>query len=247
MTMKWMDKLLGRGKRPRRPRCAAIVAAAGSSSRMGGENKLMLPLAGVPVLARTLMALDRSGLVDEIVVATREEDLLAVADLCKLYGLSKPVKIVQGGETRLASVLAASLECGEDAAFLAVHDGARPLAEPALIDSVIQMALRTNAAAPAVPVKDTIKVAQEGKIVGTLDRETLRAVQTPQVFDANLLRAALQAAADSGEPVTDDCGAVERLGKEVYLTDGSYENIKITTPEDMLLAEAILERREGGR
>ena len=138
------------------------------------------------------------------------------------------------------------MECGEDVAYLAVHAGARPLVEPELIDSVIQMAFRTNAAAPAVPVKDTIKVAQEGKIVSTLDRETLRAVQTPQVFDAQLLRAALQAAADSGEPVTDDCGAVERLGKEVYLTDGSYENIKITTPEDMLLAEAILSRREMG-
>lgn len=246
VVMKWMEKFLGKGKRSQRPRCGAIVAAAGSSSRMGGENKLMLPLAGIPVLARTLMALDRSELVDEIVVATREEDLLAVADLCKLYALSKPVKIIRGGETRLASVLAASMECGEDVAYLAVHDGARPLVEPELIDSVIQMAFRTNAAAPAVPVKDTIKVAQEGKIVSTLDRETLRAVQTPQVFDAQLLRAALQAAADSGEPVTDDCGAVERLGKEVYLTDGSYENIKITTPEDMILAEAILSRREAG-
>ena len=231
VVMKWMEKFLGKGKRSQRPRCGAIVAAAGSSSRMGGENKLMLPLAGIPVLARTLMALDRSELVDEIVVATREEDLLAVADLCKLYALSKPVKIIRGGETRLASVLAASMECG---------------VEPELIDSVIQMAFRTNAAALAVPVKDTIKVAQEGKIVSTLDRGTLRAVQTPQVFDAQLLRAALQAAADSGEPVTDDCGAVERLGKEVYLTDGSYENIKITTPEDMILAEAILSRREMG-
>ena len=175
VVMKWMEKFLGKGKRSQRPRCGAIVAAAGSSSRMGGENKLMLPLAGIPVLARTLMALDRSELVDEIVVATREEDLLAVADLCKLYALSKPVKIIRGGETRLASVLAASMECGEDVAYLAVHDGARPLVEPELIDSVIQMAFRTNAAAPAVPVKDTIKVAQEGKIVSTLDREIGRA------------------------------------------------------------------------
>ena len=94
-------------------------------------------------------------------------------------------------------------------------------------------------------MKDTIKVAQEGKIVSTLDRETLRAVQTPQVFDAQLLRAALQAAADSGEPVTDDCGAVERLGKEVYLTDGSYENIKITTPEDSFWRRRFY--REGRR
>ena len=241
--IKWMEKLLRKGP-PERPRCGAIVAAAGSSSRMGGENKLMLPLEGVPVLARTLLALEGSQLVDEIVVAVREEDLLPVADLCKQFGVSKPAKIVRGGETRLASVLAAAMECREDMAFLAVHDGARPLADPALIDSVIETAFRTNAAVPAVPVKDTIKIAAEGRVAGTPARETLRAVQTPQVFDAQLLRAALQAAVDSGAEITDDCSAVERLGKEVYLTEGSYENIKITTPEDLLLAEAILRKRE---
>ena len=103
-----------------------------------------------------------------------------------------------------------------------------------------------NAAAPAVPVKDTVKLVREdGVVERTLERAALRAVQTPQVFDAQLLRAALQAAAASGEEVTDDCSAVERLGKEVFLTEGSYENIKITTPEDLILAEAILQRREG--
>ena len=108
------------------------------------------------------------------------------------------------------------------------------------------LAHRTNAAAPAVPVKDTVKLVREdGVVERTLERAALRAVQTPQVFDAQLLRAALQAAAASGEEVTDDCSAVERLGKEVFLTEGSYENIKITTPEDLILAEAILQRREG--
>ena len=212
---------------------------------MEGENKLLLPLDGIPVLARTLMALNGAELVDEIVVAVREEDLLPTGDLCRIYGVSKPVKIVRGGETRLASVLAASLECREDAAFLAVHDGARPLAEPELIDRVVALAHRTNAAAPAVPVKDTIKVIRDNVVVSTPPREELRAIQTPQVFDAQLLRAALQAAAASGVEVTDDCSAVERLGKEVYLTEGSYENLKITTPEDLLLAEGLLRRREG--
>lgn len=227
-----------------RPFCSAIVAAAGSSTRMGGENKLLLPLDGIPVLARTLLALDGAGLVDEIIVAAREEELISFADLCKMYGVTKPVKIVRGGETRLASVLAASLECREDAAFIAVHDGARPLAEPELIDHVIESAYRAKAAAPAVPVKDTIKIISGNVVQSTPDRETLRLIQTPQVFDAQLLRAALQAASDRGEMVTDDCSAVERLGKEIYLTDGSYENIKITTPEDIDLAEAILRRRE---
>ncbi len=227
------------------PFCSAIVAAAGSSRRMGEVNKLMAPLLdGVPVLAWTLRALNEAELVDEIVVAVREEDLLSTGDLCKIYGISKPVKIVRGGDTRLDSVLAASLECREDAAFLAVHDGARPLASPALIDRTIALARRTNAAAPAMPVKDTVKLVRDGVVVSTPPREDLRAVQTPQVFEASLLRAALQAARDAGGAVTDDCAAVERLGKEVHLAEGDYENIKITTPEDLLLAVEILRRRE---
>lgn len=235
---------LFRRQREAHPYCSAVVAAGGSSRRMGGENKLTAFLDGVPVLARTLLALDGASLVDEIVVAVREEDLVATADLCKIYAVTKPVKIVRGGATRLESVRAALLECRESAAFLAVHDGARPLAEPELIDRVIALAHNTNAAAPAVPVKDTIKIVRENVVERTPDRASLRAVQTPQAFDAQLLRAALQSAQTSGIEVTDDCSAVELLGKEVYLTNGSYENIKITTPEDMLLAAELLRRRE---
>ncbi len=231
------SKLFHRKHRAEHPLCSVIVAAAGSSSRMGGENKLMQPLNGIPVLAHTLMALNASELADEIVVAAREEDLLAFGDLCRIYGITKPAKIVRGGDTRLESVYLASLECREDAAFLAVHDGARPLASPELID-------RTIALAPAVPVKDTIKIVRDGRVESTPDRESLRAVQTPQVFDAALLRAALESARTAGEAITDDCSAVERIGKAIYLTDGSYENIKITTPEDLLLAAGILQQRE---
>lgn len=243
--MKLFSKLFGKKEnKADHPFCSVIVAAAGSSRRMEGQNKLMLPLDGIPVLARTLLALDGSRLIDEIVVAVREEDLLPTGDLCRLYGVTKPVKIVRGGESRLDSVLAAAMECREDAAFLAVHDGARPLADPELIDRVVALAHRTNAAAPAVPVKDTIKVVRDGRVESTPDRALLQAVQTPQVFDAQLLRAALQSAQTLGAEITDDCSAVERLGKEVYLTEGSYENIKITTPEDMLLACELLRRRE---
>lgn len=238
------SRLFRRDVREEHPFCSVIIAAAGSSSRMGGGNKLMQPIDGIPVLARTLVAVDEASLADEIVVAAREEDLLAFGELCKVYAISKPVKIVRGGTTRLESVYRASLECRDDAAFLAVHDGARPLATPELIDRVITLAYRTNAAAPGVPVKDTIKVVRDGKVESTPPRETLQAIQTPQVFDAALLRGALQAAVTVGEEVTDDCSAVERLGKEICLTDGSYENIKITTPEDLLLAEELLSRRE---
>ena len=240
---KLFSKLLGKGE-DAHPFCSAIVAAAGSSRRMGGENKLLLPLEGIPVVVRTLLALDGAELVDEIAVASREEDLLEIGRLCRDYGVAKPVKLVRGGETRLDSVYAACLECRADAALVAVHDGARPLAEPELIDRVTALAARTGAAAPAVPVKDTIKVARDGVVESTPDRSALRAIQTPQVFDAQLLRGALQAALAAGEAVTDDCAAVERLGKQIYLTEGSYQNIKITTPEDMLMASAILQWRE---
>ena len=225
------------------PVCSMIVAAAGSSHRMGGEDKLFLPLEGIPVLARTLMELDRASQVREIVVATRQELLLPVADLCKQYGISKPVKIIEGGATRVESVLAAAMECKPDSQLIAVHDGARPLVEPELVDRVILLAKRTNAAVPAVAVKDTIKLVDGDRVTETPCRDTLRAIQTPQVFSSVLLRAALQSAVENQAPVTDDCSAVERLGKEVYLTEGSYENIKITTPEDMLLASAILQKR----
>lgn len=241
---KLFSKLFRKKGRASHPFCSAIVAAAGSSSRMGGENKLMLPIDGIPVLAWTMQALNAAELVDEIIVAAREEDLISVGDLCKIYGISKPVKIVRGGESRLESVYLASLECREDAEFLAVHDGARPLATAELIDRTIALAHRTNAAAPAVPVKDTIKIVRDGKVVSTPLREELRAVQTPQVFDAALLKAALENARMCGEEVTDDCSAVEKLGKEIYLTEGSYENIKVTTPGDLILAAELLHQQE---
>lgn len=227
-----------------RPFCTAIVAAAGSSTRMGGEvNKLLLPLEGVPVLARTLTALDLASRVDAIVIAAREEDILPFSELCRTYGIRKPVKVVRGGDSREESVLRAALEADSRTELLAVQDGARPLVTPALIDAVAEKAARCNAAAPAVPVKDTIKVAADGTVRETLDRSTLRAIQTPQIFEADLLKAALQSALEAGAELTDDCSAVERLGKVVYLVEGDEANLKITTPLDMTIAAALLQSR----
>lgn len=223
--------------------CTAVIAAAGSSARMGGENKLLLPLDGVPVLARTLQAVDAADGVDEIVIAAREDELLTYAELCRTYGIQKPVKVVCGGASRTESVLRAALEANADAKLIAVQDGARPLVTPERIDAVIRRAAVCAAAAPAIPVHDTIKIAANGIVTQTPDRASLFAVQTPQVFDASLLKAALQSALTDHAEVTDDCSAVERMGKEVYLTDGDEENIKITTPVDMILAEAIWARR----
>lgn len=227
------------------PFCTAIVPAAGRSARMGGENKLFLELNGVPVLLRTLQAIDRAELVDEIIVATRQDTLLEVADLCARGGLNKPLRVVRGGESRTESVLAAAMEANPKTEFLAVHDGARPLVRPEEFDEIVRYGIRTLATAPALPVSDTIKTADEaGLVTGTPDRRTLFAIQTPQVFRAELLKAALQSAVDSQVELTDDCAAVERIGKQVYLTEGNRENIKITTPFDLDLAETILRRRE---
>lgn len=233
-----------RFREAQRPFCTAIVAAAGSSTRMGGTvSKLLMPLEGVPVLARTLMALEQADRVDAIVIAAREEDILPFSDLCRTYGVTKPVKVVRGGGSREESVLLAALEADERTELLAVQDGARPLVTPRLIDAVAEKAARCNAAAPAVPVKDTIKTAAEGQVRETLDRSALVAVQTPQVFEADLLKAALQSALEAGAELTDDCSAVERLGKVVYLVDGDETNLKITTPVDLVIAAAILQSR----
>lgn len=228
-----------------RPRCTALVAAAGNSSRMGGTNKLLQPLDGIPVLVRTLTSLQRAEQVDEIIVATREEDIVEISRLCHTYGISKCSKVIRGGESRVHSVLLAAMEASSDTELLAVQDGARPLVTPELTDAVISAAARCGAAAPAIPVKDTVKsVDTDNAVEQTLPRETLRAVQTPQVFQASLLKAALQSAVDCRLPVTDDCSAVEALGKKVYLINGDEENLKITTPIDILFAEAILRARE---
>lgn len=231
-----------------RPRCAALVAAAGTSSRMGGVDKMMEVLDGVPVLARTLMALQAAQSVDEIIVATREESLVEISRLCRTYGVTKCTKVVRGGETRVHSVFLAAMEASPETKLLAVQDGARPLVTPEMIDCVVAAAARCGAAAPAIPVKDTVKVVKDGGAVeATLDRSSLRAVQTPQVFEASVLKAALQSALEEQAPITDDCSAVERLGKVVFLVEGDEENLKITTPTDLLLAEAILQGRENGR
>ena len=237
--MSLLQKMFGKRQNRTHPYCAALIAAAGSSTRYGGENKLLQTLDGIPVLVRTLLTIDRVEGIDEIVIAAREDELLPYAELCKTFGLRKPVKVIVGGATRTESVLRAALEASPETEFFAVQDGARPLVTVELIDE----ARVYLAAAPAVPVRDTIKVAHDGIVERTPDRSALFAVQTPQVFAADLLKAALQSAIADGATITDDCSAVERLGKEVHLTEGSEENIKITTPVDLAIAEAILQRR----
>lgn len=236
-----------RKKKQERPLCGAVVAAAGSAVRMG-EDKLLLPLDGEPVIVHTVRALENSPLISEIVVVTRQELIVPVAQLCKDYGLEKVTKVVAGGATRLESVRLGTLELTGDPELIAIHDGARPFVTPEVIEAAILRAGEYGAAAPAVELTDTVKlVGPDGLTAGMADRSALRAVQTPQVFQEGLIRGALQKALDDGAELTDDCSAVERLGKVVFLVEGEEENLKITTPVDLILAEAILKAREEGR
>lgn len=239
--MSILKRLLGK-KEKKELTCTAIVPAAGRSNRMG-EDKVLLPLGEVPVLIRTLRALEECAYITEIIVATREDLMVPVAQLCKDAALTKVRKVVLGGETRTASVLAGLREADPNTELVAIHDAARPLVTGEIIEETILKAAQCGAAAPAVPVKDTIKQAVHGVVTSTLDRSELFAVQTPQVFEHGLILGALEKAMTDGAELTDDCSAVERLGMSVCLTVGSYENIKLTTPSDLAVAAEILEGR----
>lgn len=233
-----------RKKKPALPAVCAVIVAAGSSRRMGGENKLLLLLDDAPVLAHTLSAFEKCAAIRDIVLVCREQDILPYSDLARAFGISKLRTVTRGGDSRTASVLAGITAAPEDTGLVAVHDGARPLVSEAVITEAVYAAAEYGAAAPVVPVKDSIKRIQNGNIAADVPRDTLAAVQTPQVFDRALLTRALETAARDNRSFTDDCAAVEAMGQAVRATHGSYENIKITTPEDILVAEAFLHREE---
>lgn len=235
--------LFGRKKKPSGPRCSAVVPAAGSATRMEGMDKILMNLGDYPVLVRTLRALTDCPYIQEIVVVTREDMIVPVSQLCKDFALDKVTHIVVGGATRTQSVLNGIRETDPEAELIAIHDGARPFVTQAVLEEVILKAAQCAAAAPAVPVTDTVKRATGGVVEATLDRDTLFAVQTPQVFEASLIKAALTKALEDGAALTDDCAAVERLGMTVCLTRGERENIKLTTPADLDLGLGILNGR----
>lgn len=246
MRMLGLFKRLSRSRAGDAIRCAAVVPAAGSSSRMEGRDKILLPLAEQPVLIHTLRALEQCTYITQIIVVTREDLIVPVGQLCRDCGLTKVSRVITGGATRTHSVLAGVREVDESTPLVAIHDGARPLVSQAVLEAAILRASECGAAAPAVPVKDTVKRAHDGLVEATLERSELFAVQTPQVFERSLIRAALAKALEDGATLTDDCSAVERLGIGVALTQGDYCNLKITTPEDMAVAEALLAWRENG-
>ena len=239
-----MKKLLSFWKKTRYT-CGAVIVAAGISSRMQGVDKILSPLGAMPVIVHTALAFEASDCIREVVIVARKSQVETIRGLAEQYGLRKVAAVVEGGKTRMESVQLGAKALDKKLDLIAIHDGARPMVTPELIDETVKKASVYHAAAPGVPVKDTVKlVDQEGKVIETPDRSALRAVQTPQVFERRLLKAAWKKAKKTGEEYTDDCCAMEAMGVPVYIIEGVEENLKITTPMDICLADLIRAQRE---
>ena len=219
----------------------AVIVAAGRGTRMrASENKVFLRLRGVPVIVRTVKALRDSGAFSCFVVVTGAQETSRMKRLLARHGLEAIVTV--GGESRQESVRRGLAACPGDTELVAIHDGARPLADRDTVLSALESARVNGSGIASVPVKDTIKRASGGLVVETPPRECLYAVQTPQAFRFEEIRACHEQFA--GESFTDDAALLEQAGIPVYLSPGSYENIKITTPEDLIIAGRILSGRE---
>ncbi|KPU42657.1 2-C-methyl-D-erythritol 4-phosphate cytidylyltransferase 1 [Oxobacter pfennigii] len=230
----------------------AVVVAAGKGKRMGAEvNKLFLEINNKPVLAYTLEAFESSQYVDSIIIAANENEMdyikKDIIDRYKINKIKKSISLVAGGEIRQQSIIKGLSELKGACDIIVTHDGARPLVTSQIIDLSVEEAEKYGAAACAVPLKDTIKVVdEEGFVLSTPERATLYAIQTPQTFKFDILFSAHREAVKNEFIGTDDTVLVERLGFKIKLFSGSYENIKVTTPEDIYIAEAILNNRKRG-
>ena len=231
-----MRKLLPLG------RCGAVIVAAGTASRMGGIDKVMAELEGEPMIVRTVRAFQEAIAIQEIVIVTRQDLILPIRNLCR--GFDKVKAVVCGGGSRQESVGLGLAALSKQCKLAAIQDGARPLISQAVIDRTVRAAHTYGAAAPAIPVKDTIKVVKGGIVDHTPDRASLMAIQTPQVFDFDLIRGALQKAEEENWAVTDDCSAVELMGMSVKMVEGDERNIKVTTPLDLAIAKLLLEEEK---
>ena len=222
------------------PTATAIIVAAGSGKRMGTDtNKQFILIDGMPVLAHTLLQFSKAETIDSIIVVTKPESILTVSDLVREFDISKVTEIIPGGETRQDSV-----NCGlalvDNNTLVAIHDGARPFISVDKINELVLTAVKFGAAAPGIVPKDTVKsVSADNTINDTIDRNSLRLIQTPQVFRADELKNANEQAKAEGFAGTDDCSIAERAGISIRIVEGEYTNMKVTTPEDLPTAEAI--------
>lgn len=219
----------------------AVVVGAGSSSRIGKSvSKQLIKICDKEVIAHTLLAFEQAKTIKDVAVVCREADKPAIKSLLNKYSITKVVCLVCGGDTRQQSVLNGVDYVKNNADYIAVHDGARPLISPSDIDKTVENAVKYGASALGVYVKDTIKIVDDkGFICNTPERNKTIAVQTPQIFKTEDYLGAVQLARNNNKDYTDDCQLIEAYGKRIYVTIGSYTNIKITTPEDINLAESI--------
>lgn len=227
--------------------CSAIILAAGKGRRMESNvNKVYIDLLGKKTIVRTLEPFQQSPLIDEIILVVGENDITYCGfEVIDKLVLAKVKEVVVGGVSRQESVYNGLMSVSEDAGLVLIHDGARPLVTEEILERSIQGALEYGAVTTGVRVKDTIKVVDnEGFVRSTPDRRTLWAIQTPQVFKRNIIFEAHKLGRESGIEATDDAMLVENLGHRLKIIEGSYENIKLTTPEDVIIARAIINDRE---
>lgn len=233
---------------PSNKKAVAIIPSAGMGRRMGSTKKNYLALLDRPVLAHTLAAFENAASIHSVIIVVPHGDEQFCRDeIVSGYGFKKVAAIVAGGAERQDSVQNGIRAAGAGFDIIAVHDGARPLVTTDIIDRTIEAALEHGAAIAAVPVKDTVKESSGGFVRRTVPRETLLSVQTPQAFNRETLEAAFKKAREDGFTGTDESSLMERAGFAVRVVEGSYENIKITTPEDMAFAECILKLRLGAQ
>ena len=229
----------------KRPKTAALILAGGSGTRLGAEvPKQHLDILGKSVVCRTLLAFEECPYVDEIIIAARQDDIHLYKKLIKENSITKVKSVTVGGDDRQESAFKAFLKVSEDTKYVAIHDAARCLITPEQITRVAVEAFSCGAAIAACKAKDTVKITEGNTVKETPDRETVWQAQTPQVIRSDIYRACIYTAMEDDYKGTDDASLCERHGFEVRVVDTGYENIKITTPVDMLIAEAILRDRE---
>lgn len=219
---------------------SAIIVSAGNSTRMNGTDKQFIMIDGIPVVVRSMLAFEKCDSIMEIIVVTKEESIEKIRSYASEYNITKLSKVVAGGSTRQESVTNGVRVISDDSSIIAVHDGARPLVDPVNIERTIADARIFSGAVLGVPVKDTIKTVSDGLITDTPPRSSLYITQTPQVFKRSVYLRGIEFAMRNHLDFTDDCQLAEAIGVKVCMTTGDYKNIKITTPEDAAIAEAIL-------
>ena len=211
---------------------------------MNGVDKMFAEIGGKPIAAITVEAFEKSCEIDNIIIVTKEESVLKMQQLCETYGFKKVSDIVEGGSCRQRSVANGIDKICDENGIVLVHDGARPFVTEECIKRVKEAALKFGACTWAVKLKDTLKqIKCDGLVVSTPDRDSLVSVQTPQGFNVGLYKKAVEMQQFELEKFTDDCSVVEALGVSVYTVNGDYNNIKITTAEDLLFAEFLTKRQ----